>query len=175
MLVVNGELTQEEANKSIANLTSLFTEDNCQNLTQTVTWSDQLAYAINKKTIGHRYLLNFTTTDQKSIAEFNRLVTINKHVLRHLLVNVTKNYAFKTLANPKKVKSAEFRQKKYQEYLQNKQREALAKELRETQKANVVEAKKREIRDYKGLDTQSTTTKSLEQEAILKSNSSNDE
>ncbi|MDQ0514213.1 small subunit ribosomal protein S6 [Mycoplasmoides fastidiosum] len=176
MLVVDGELSHEDSDKAISNLKSLFTEKNTTNFKQSVTWSDILAYPINKKTSGHRYLLNFESDDLKAIEEFTRLVTINKHVLRHLLINEERNYAYKSLHNAKKIKSAEFRQRKFQEYLLNKQREAAAQEAKEVQNANVVEAKKREVRDYKGLDTQSTTTKTLEREAKLeKTETSNEE
>lgn len=175
MLVVDGELSEIETHDKISNLISLFNEKNCINFTKKVIWNDQLAYSIKKKTIGHRFLFNFETNDLNLIKEFDRLVIINNGVLRHLIICEEKNYAFKTLHNPKKIKSAEFRQRKFQEYLANKKREAILQESRNVVNANVTEAQMRKVRDYKGLDTHSTDTKTLEEEAKIKPDNFNSE
>lgn len=154
MLLVDSDLDEVNARKAIANLTGLFHAENCQNFTETVSPNDPLAYAIKKKTNAHRFLFQFTTDDVKAINEFNRLVVINKAVLRHLLINLEHNYAYKTLVNPKKIKIAEFRQQKFQQYLANKAKEAEAAESAAILGSNVVEAKMRKVRDYKGLDQQ---------------------
>lgn len=154
MLLVDSDLDEVSARKAITNLTGLFNAENCQNFNETVTPNDPLAYAIKKKNTAHRFLFQFTTDDVKAINEFNRLVTINKAVLRHLLINLEQNYAYKTLVNPKKIKIAEFRQQKFQQYLANKAKEAEAAEAAAVLGANVVEAKMRKVRDYKGLDQQ---------------------
>lgn len=153
MLVVDGELTETEARAKIESLTSLFNSKNSTNFTEKLTLNDKLAYPINKKTVGHRFLFNFETSDTAAIHEFNRLVIINKAVLRHLLMNVEKNYAYKTLVNPKKIKVSEFRQNKYLQYLANKEKKLQQLEAEAALGASVVEAKMRRVRDYKNVDT----------------------
>lgn len=156
MLVVDGELSETEARAKIEPLTSLFNSKNSTNFTEKLTLNDKLAYPINRKTVGHRFLLNFETNDVDAIGEFNRLVIINKSVLRHLLINIEKNYAYKTLINPKKIKISEFRQNKYLQYLANKEKKLQQMEAEAVLGASVVEAKMRKVRDYKNLDNSTT-------------------
>lgn len=152
MLVVDGSLTETQAREQIANLTTLFDTKNTTDFSETLTLNDTLAYAINKKTTAHRFLYKFETHDLNAIKEFSRLVIINKAVLRHLLINLEKDYAYKYLINPQKLKVAQFRQNKFQQYLANKEKAAAALEAAGVLEANVVEAKMRKVRDYQGLD-----------------------
>lgn len=165
MLVVDGDLTEAEARAKIESLTTLFNNQNSINFTETVTLNDKLAYPINKKTVGHRFLFNFETNDTTAIHEFNRLVVINKSVLRHMLMNVEKNYAYKTLINPKKIKVSEFRQNKYLQYLANKEKRLQQLEAEAALGATVVEAKMRKVREYTATESGSTQPTTVTQES----------
>jgi small subunit ribosomal protein S6 len=62
------------------------------------------------------------------IAEFRRLALINKSVLRHLIINLEKDYGYRAINNPKKVKVSEVKFKKFQERQERFKQERLAKE-----------------------------------------------
>lgn len=72
-----------------------------------------LAYPINKKTKGFYFLFNFTNEDASIINEFRRICLLSKFVLRHLIINLEKDYGYKWLVNPKKVEKSKFRAERY--------------------------------------------------------------
>lgn len=118
MLVVDGNLSVEDARSSISSLLALFSES--KDYKDTVLPSQTLAYPMRGKTIAHRFILNFSLDDPTPLAEFNRLSLLNKCLLRTLVLNLTKDKSFRTKSNPKKVKDYEIRQEKRRQYVENK-------------------------------------------------------
>lgn len=125
MLVVSGNLDQEQANKVANELKATLkdtkvTENNYEGL-------QTLAYEINKIKYAYRYVYNFETTDVSTINEFRRLATINKNVLRHLIINLEKDYGYKATVNPKKIAR---NTKKAEVYIKHKEERARREEER---------------------------------------------
>lgn len=118
MLVVDGDLSVEDARNSISGLLSLFS--NSKDYKDTVLPSQTLAYPMRGKSIAHRFILNFSLEDTSLLAEFNRLSLLNKCLLRSLVLNLTKDKSFRAKNNPKKVKDYEIRQEKRRQYVENK-------------------------------------------------------
>ena len=54
-------------------------------ISEDVIGKKELAYEINKKNLGHYVLLNVTATPE-AVAEFNRLVNIEKPIVRYLVI-----------------------------------------------------------------------------------------
>lgn len=73
-----------------------------------------LAYPIKKRNRGYYFLFNFYTEDSESIREFRRLTLLKKEILRHLIINLEKDYGYKAKTNPKKIAQSEFRAKRYE-------------------------------------------------------------
>ncbi|WP_084289593.1 30S ribosomal protein S6 [Mycoplasma ovis] len=120
MFLVDSSCTEEESTKEVAPLIDLFKEEEGYGLS--VSWSDKLAYPIKHKKEAHRYLLNFNTTDSEKLVKFRTLSSLNPKILRHLIINIEKNYGYRSSVNPKKIRAAELRAKKYQEFKARKQR-----------------------------------------------------
>lgn len=128
MLVIDGTLNQADAKGTVDELKSLLKET--KNLETTEMGLRDLAYVINKKNKGFYYVLNFETEKASIIAEFRRVTLLNKNVLRHLIINLEKDYGYKETINPKKIAKAEFKRKKYQakKELEFQEREKIKKE-----------------------------------------------
>ncbi|CAF1584395.1 unnamed protein product, partial [Didymodactylos carnosus] len=62
----------------------------------------QFAYQINRQDKGHYFQLNFVT-ESANIAEFNRLAGLNEAIVRHLTINLEKEYGYNAINNPAKV------------------------------------------------------------------------
>lgn len=118
MLVVDGDLPVDDARKSISGLLSLFADG--KDYKDHVMESHPLAYPMKGKSIAHMFVLNFSLEDPSVLEEFNRLSLLNKHLLRSLVLNLTKDKSFRTKNNPKKVKDFEIRQEKRKQYVENK-------------------------------------------------------
>lgn len=116
MLVVDGDLSEASARNNISNLLALF--EGLSSYQEKVVFNDELAYAIKKKKVGHRFILNFVLDEPSKLVEFNRLALLNKHVLRSLVINKSKDKGFRALNNPKKIRDYEIRQEKYQAWLE---------------------------------------------------------
>ncbi len=99
MLIISENLNEKEA------------DDLCMDLSKnldvkievTKLGFNPLAYQINKNTKGHYFQLNFNSENVAGINEFRRLTTINKRVLRHLIINLEKDYSYRATINPKKI------------------------------------------------------------------------
>lgn len=110
MLVVRGDIDEEQANKVYNELSKELSVDNIQ---LTKHGLKELAYPINKNTRGYYFQLNFESDNTNGINEFRRLTLINKNVLRHLIINLEKDYGYKATINEKKIKSNEKRAEIY--------------------------------------------------------------
>lgn len=113
MLIVSGSLEQSKATE-IANDISNSIKD-CKPVIDAYG-SKQLAYKIKNDTNGYFFQYNFECESPAQINEFRRLCLINKNVLRHLIINLEKDYAYKASTNAKKIantkKSIEINEKR---------------------------------------------------------------
>jgi small subunit ribosomal protein S6 len=101
-----------------------------------------MAYQINGQSKAWYLQYNFDCEIPANIAEFRRLALINKAVLRHLIINLEKDYGYRAINNPKKVKVSETKAKKFKERqarfkLEREAKEKAQSELAEIQKETV--------------------------------------
>lgn len=115
MLLISGKAPASEADALVEQLK---TNIKSENLNVNYLGIKELAYEINKEKTAHYYLLNFDG-EANSFFDFHRLALINKSVLRHLIVNLDKDYGARAIKNEKKVKIAKSKQTKYDEIIQN--------------------------------------------------------
>lgn len=115
MLLISGKAQAPEAEALVEQLKVNIKSDN---LNVNYLGIKELAYEINKEKTAHYYLLNFDG-EANSFFDFHRLALINKSVLRHLIVNLDKDYGARAIRNEKKVKIAKTKQSKYDEIIQN--------------------------------------------------------
>ncbi|MCV3743734.1 30S ribosomal protein S6 [Ureaplasma sp. ES3154-GEN] len=101
MLVVRGDLDQNEANKVANELKATLKDTKIEE--NNYEGVQPLAYEIKKLKVCYRYVYNFETEDASLINEFRRLAVINKNVLRHIIINLEKDYGYKATINPKKI------------------------------------------------------------------------
>lgn len=106
MLVINGKLNEADANKAAGELKALISTNDTKNLKETPYGLKTMAYSINKTNQGFYYQYNFETEIPAVVNEFRRLALINKNVLRHLIINLEKDYGYRAINNPKKVKKS---------------------------------------------------------------------
>jgi ribosomal protein S6 len=72
----------------------------------------EIAYPIKHETKGVYVLFTFEA-ESVDLVEFNRLMNLNNNVLRHLVINTDAIYGANALKNPKKAKTSEIIQGKY--------------------------------------------------------------
>lgn len=123
MSIIDGKLDDKNANIINDNLLKIL--KNVDNLKVTSWGNKELAYPINKRTMGYYYIYEFSTTDSDVIREFRRLTNINKDVLRYLIINKEKDYGARALNNEKKVKKSNRLLQKY-EAIQAKRKQEFA-------------------------------------------------
>lgn len=111
MVVVDGTLKESEAKSTISELKNLLKKTD--KLSVTELGLKDLSYPINKKNKAFYYVINFETSNAPIIAEFRRVTLLTKNVLRHLIINVEKDYSYKATVNPKKVAKSKFRAERY--------------------------------------------------------------
>lgn len=116
MLVVDGDLSEIDARLCITNLLSMF--ENLPSYKEEISFSETLAYPIRKKIKCHRFVINFELENPSVLCEFNRLALLNKNLLRHLVINETKDRSWRARNNLKKIKDFEIRQEKFKQYLE---------------------------------------------------------
>lgn len=112
MVVLDGTLKETEANKTLTDLKGLLKK--VKDLEVEKMGLRDLAYPINKKNRGFYFVLTFSTDEPEIIAEFRRVTLLTKDVLRHLIINLEKDYGYKATVNPKKVAKSKFRAKRYE-------------------------------------------------------------
>lgn len=126
MLVVRGDIDENAANKVCDELSSTLS---ASNLDVKKHGLKELAYEIKKNKHGYYFQLNFDSNESNGIKEFGRIARINKQVLRHLIINLEKDYGYKATLNPKKVARNEKRASIYvkvQEEIKRRTEERLA-------------------------------------------------
>lgn len=128
MLIVSGSLDEKNADKVASDIVASLKKTKVET---TKYGSKQLAYPIKKDTHGYYFQYNFETDEVPLINEFRRLCLINKNVLRHLIINLEKDYGFKAAHNEKKIKAAENKARIYAERKKmfEKQKEARMAEM----------------------------------------------
>lgn len=118
MVVLDGTLKETEANQTLNDLKGLLKK--VKDLEVEKMGLKDLAYPINKKTRAYYFVLTFSTDNLEKkessqvIAEFRRVTLLTKNVLRHLIINLEKDYGYKATTNPKKVAKSKFRAKRYE-------------------------------------------------------------
>lgn len=113
MLVVDGTLEENNAKISVQELESLI--NTSDNFKLQELGLKTMAYTINKKNKGWYLQYNFETNNPSIIGEFRRLALINKNVLRHLIINLEKDYGYRATQNEKKIKRSKTKLEKYNE------------------------------------------------------------
>ncbi|BAC43906.1 30S ribosomal protein S6 [Malacoplasma penetrans] len=111
MLVVDGSIEESKATAVANDLKSILKKSTDLKLEK--MGLKDLAYPINKKSRGYYYLFNFYNEDPASIQEFRRVTLLKKEVLRHLIINLEKDYGYKAKTNPKKIVRSQFRAERY--------------------------------------------------------------
>ncbi len=135
MLIVSGSLEEKAADKVADDILSASLKKT--KVETTKYGSKQLAYVIKKDTHGYYYQYNFETDEVPYINEFRRLCLINKNVLRHLIINLEKDYGYRASNNEKKVKAA---QNQAKIYAQRKEQFEKAREARMAEMNAVVDS-----------------------------------
>lgn len=88
MYILNAELDEATRNQEIATLSKILT-DNGAKVLETNEWGvRELAYEIKFQKRGYYVVLTLEASDNKATEEFKRLSTINKNVLRSLIVRI---------------------------------------------------------------------------------------
>ncbi|MCF0217735.1 MAG: 30S ribosomal protein S6 [Malacoplasma sp.] len=130
MMVVDGTIKESDASKIVNDFKTIlkdakdFKVDNWglvktkeakdkENLKISKDGLIDLAYPIKKKNKAYYFILNFYTENTESIKEFRRVVLLKNQVLRHLIINLEKDYGYKAKVNPKKVMKSNFRSERY--------------------------------------------------------------
>lgn len=112
MIVVDGTLKEIDAKKVFLDSKNLIIQT--KKIEVNEMGHRDLAYPIDKKTSGYYFVLNFDCEDPTIIAEFRRLTLLNKNIIRHLIINLEKDYGYKATQNPKKVKKSQYRKGIYE-------------------------------------------------------------
>ncbi|MBE6124129.1 MAG: 30S ribosomal protein S6 [Erysipelotrichaceae bacterium] len=88
MYILNAELDEATRNQEIAALAKILS-DNGAKVLETNEWGvRELAYEIKFQKRGYYVVLTLEASDNKATEEFKRLTTINKNVLRSLIVRI---------------------------------------------------------------------------------------
>ncbi|WP_052663505.1 30S ribosomal protein S6 [[Mycoplasma] testudinis] len=115
MLLVSGKISPEEASNVTEQMKQNIVSDNIETKYLGIKG---LSYDIKKESTAHYFQLNFDG-GPKSTFDFNRLALINKSILRHLIINLEKDYGWRAINNEKKVKLAKHRLSKFDEIMAN--------------------------------------------------------
>ncbi len=110
MIIVSGNL-DEKAAKSTANEIAASIKETKPSVEEYGV--KKLAYKIKNDTHGYYFQYNFETEKPALINEFRRLCSINKNILRHMIINLNKDYGYRALVNEKKIKQNQIRAEIY--------------------------------------------------------------
>ncbi|MDR0675098.1 MAG: 30S ribosomal protein S6 [Mycoplasmataceae bacterium] len=135
MLLVDGTLDEKTAKTSIKELIDII--DKNEKFEFTNLGIKDMAYIIRNQKRCWYFQYNFISTIPSQIAEFRRLALINKIVLRHLIINLEKDYGYRAINNPKKVKISEIKMKKFKEKQARIRTEREAREKAQTELAEM--------------------------------------
>ncbi|MDR0985841.1 MAG: 30S ribosomal protein S6 [Mycoplasmataceae bacterium] len=142
MLVVDGSLDKKTAESNISDLVKLIEKE--KNYKVTDLGNKDLAYKINGQTKGWYFIYNFETEVTSIIAEFRRLVLLNRSALRHLIINLEKEYGYKATINEKKIKFSQIKAKKYEEKQKAMKAEWESREKAQAEFANITKGSNNE-------------------------------
>ncbi len=115
VVLISPKLTTDQADQLITDLNKNIKSDS---IDSKFLGTRELAYPIENETSAHYYQINFEG-EGDCFFDWRRLVLINKTILRHLIVNLSKDYGARALANEKKQKLAANRKAKYHEITTN--------------------------------------------------------
>lgn len=86
MYILNAELDEATRNQEIAALAKILTDNGAKVLDTNEWGARELAYEINFQKRGYYVVVNFEASSNKATEEFKRLSTIDRNVLRSLIV-----------------------------------------------------------------------------------------
>lgn len=142
MLLVDGALDEKSAKTSIKELLDIIEKNDKFEFTN--LGLKDMAYAIRSQNKSWYFQYNFESNIPTQIAEFRRLALINKSVLRHLIINLEKDYGHRAINNPKKVKVSEVKAKKFKERMARIKSERDAREKAQSELAEIKKEANRE-------------------------------
>ncbi len=87
MFIIKTSLEESEIKKTAEELKKLINGKKSKVIEMTEMGRKKLAYPINKELSGFYYVLK-VETDHDTIKEFDRKVSINENVLRHLIIKI---------------------------------------------------------------------------------------
>jgi small subunit ribosomal protein S6 len=90
MFIVRPTLSEEEVKKVSQNFSNTLTSNGAKITDSKDLGQKELAYEIKKFKSGYYFLLEIEATDDKAIAEFDRLARISSDVIRHLIIKLEK-------------------------------------------------------------------------------------
>ena len=102
--VLNGALTESEVKTALAKITKTVSHN--KDYKEESLGLKDLAYQIENCTKGWYTILYFSSSIPSEIAEFDRQAKLSKDVIRHLIINLDKDYGANPSSNPKRVKKA---------------------------------------------------------------------
>ncbi len=85
MFIIKPTLEEEKINNVVAQLKKVLIDNGSTNVEETALGKKDLAYEINKTKSGYYFLFNVETNDINAINEFNRICSLSKDVIRHLV------------------------------------------------------------------------------------------
>ena len=87
MFILSTQLTDEEKKANIELVETTLTKAGAVELKTEVLGEKKLAYPIKKEVSGYYYVMTVEVTNE-TLQEFDRKVSINENVLRHLIIKV---------------------------------------------------------------------------------------
>jgi len=87
MFIVKSTLSDEDIKKTVDDLQKLINKKPSKVVEMKEMGRKKLAYPINKEVSGHYYVME-VEADHETISEFDRKVSINENVLRHLIIKI---------------------------------------------------------------------------------------
>ena len=87
MFILSTQLTDEEKKANIELVETTLTKAGAVELKTEVLGEKKLAYPIKKEVSGYYYVMTVEVTHE-TLQEFDRKVSINENVLRHLIIKI---------------------------------------------------------------------------------------
>lgn len=86
LYIIRPDLDEDDRNALTERFDKII-EDNGGEISESKVWSTRrFAYEIEDYNEGIYYLINFSTSDETALNEFDRLAQINDDILRHMIV-----------------------------------------------------------------------------------------
>lgn len=87
MVIISANLDEETIQKTIKDLEEILTKNKAK-IVETTDWGHrELAYEIQKHNKGYYYIFQ-VEAEKNAVREFERLASINEHVLRHMIIRL---------------------------------------------------------------------------------------